>query len=62
MLISTFIFKFLFVLSITFIVLRFGLELVSKFTDDNPEPMNITKTERVFIYLAFAYIITFLIS
>ena len=62
MVISTFIFKFLFILSIIFITLRFGIELVAKFTDENPEPMNITKTERVFIYLAFAYIITFLIS
>ena len=60
--ITTFIFKFLFVLSITFITLRFGLDLIAKFTDENPEPINVTKTERVFIYVAFAYIITFLIS
>ena len=60
--ITTFIFKFLFILSITFIVLRFGFDLIAKFTDENPEPINVTKIERVFIYMAFAYIITFLIS
>ena len=62
MLLNIFIYKFLFVLSITFLVLRFVFELVAKFTDENPEPINVGKTERIFIYIALAYIITYLIS
>jgi hypothetical protein len=52
---------FLFVLSITY-NLRFIVEFVIKLTQENPEPMKITSTEKVFVYFALSYIITYLLT
>jgi hypothetical protein len=51
---------FLFILSLIF-TMRFILEFIMKFFQDEPEPINITKYDIVFIYLTISYIITFII-
>ena len=56
--ISLIIIKFLFVLSIVYILrflAEFGIRLFLTIT----EPMSITKTEAVFLYLSVAYFITY---
>lgn len=58
--ISSFIYKFLFVLSIIF-VFKYILELVIRLFQTEVEPIKITKTEGVFYYLAISYIITFIL-
>lgn len=57
--ISSFIYKFLFVLSILF-VFKYILELAIRLFQTEVEPIKITKTEGVFYYLAISYIITFI--
>lgn len=49
---------FLFVLSIIY-TLRFIVEFGIKFTQENPEPMKVTATEKVFVYFSLSYIITY---
>jgi hypothetical protein len=51
-------FTFLLVLSIIN-VLRFVVEFVFKLIQENPEPLEVTKTETVFLYLSLSYIITY---
>jgi len=51
---------FLLVLSIIF-TSKFVLEFIIKFFQDEPDPINITKYDTIFIYLAISYIVTFLI-
>ena len=59
--INMFIYKFLFVLSFVY-TLRYLFELIIKLILPNSEQMKVTKVEGLFIYLAIAYIITFLIT
>ncbi len=49
---------FLFVLSIIY-TLRFIFEFVFKLTQENPEPLVVKETEKVFLYFSSAYIITY---
>jgi hypothetical protein len=49
---------FLFVLSIIYI-LRFVVEFSIKLPQENPEAMEVTPIEKVFIYLALSYFITY---
>jgi len=52
---------FLFILSIIF-VLRYLIELIFKFLIiEEPNPIVVTNTGEVFLYLSISYIITFLI-
>jgi hypothetical protein len=52
---------YLFVLSIIF-VLRYLAELIFKFLFfEEPNPIVVTNTKEVFLYLSISYIITFLI-
>jgi hypothetical protein len=52
---------YLFILSIIF-VLRYLIELIFKFLIiEEPNPIVVTNTEEVFLYLSISYIITFLI-
>jgi len=52
---------FLFVISILF-SLRLIAEFTIKLFQDNPEPLVLSKTEQVLIYLAVSYIITFILT
>lgn len=52
---------FLLVLSVVFL-LKFAIEFLLKLRDDNPKPIEITKVNQVFIYLAISYVITFIIT
>ncbi len=52
------LFTFLLVLSIIN-VLRFVVEFAFKLIQENPEPLEVTKTETVFLYLSLSYIITY---
>jgi len=52
---------FLFVISILF-SLRLIAEFTIKLFQDNPEPLVLSKTEQVLIYLAASYIITFILT
>ena len=54
------LFKFLLVLS-TIYVVRFVVEFGIKLLQDNPEPLEISKTETVFMYMAISYIITYIL-
>ena len=54
------LFKFLLVLSIIYVV-RFIAEFVIKLLQENPTPLEISKTETVFIYMAISYIITYIL-
>jgi len=49
---------FLFVLSIIYI-LRFVVEFAIKLPQENPEPMQVSSIEKVFIYFALSYFITY---
>lgn len=51
---------FLFVLSIIY-GLRFIIEFVIKLFQENPEPINIKETEKVFLYISTSYIITYIL-
>jgi hypothetical protein len=52
---------YLFILSVIF-VLRYLIELIFKFLIiEEPNPIVVTNTEEVFLYLSISYIITFLI-
>jgi hypothetical protein len=52
---------YLFILSIIF-VLRYLIELIFKFLIiEEPNPIVVTNTGEVFLYLSISYIITFLI-
>ena len=51
---------FLLVLSLVYL-LRFAIEFLLKLRDENPKPIEITKVNQVFIYLAISYVITFII-
>ncbi len=52
---------YLFILSIIF-TLRFIIEFFVRFKEENPKPMVIDTPNRIFLYLAISYIITFLIN
>jgi len=52
---------FLFVISILFSI-RLIAEFTIKLFQDNPEPLVLSKTEQVLIYLAASYIITFILT
>lgn len=52
---------FLFILSVIF-SLRFVIEFFVRFKDENPKPMEISKTNQVFLYLAISYIITYFLT
>jgi hypothetical protein len=51
---------YLFILSIVFI-LRFVGEFVVKLFITDAEPLSLTKYEKVFFYLTFSYIITYIL-
>jgi len=51
---------FFFVLSIIYI-LRFMVELVIRITQDNAEPISLSKYEQYFYYVALSYIITYIL-
>lgn len=52
---------FLFILSSIYL-LRFVIEFLVRFKDEVPKPMEISNVNQVFIYLAVAYVITYLIT
>jgi len=52
---------FLFVISILFSI-RLIAEFTIKLFQDNPEPLVLSKTEQVLVYLAASYIITFILT
>ncbi len=52
---------FLFVISLLFSV-RLIAEFTIKLFQDNPEPLVLSKTEQVLVYLAVSYIITFILT
>lgn len=49
---------YLFVLSLIY-SLRFVFELIMKLRDENPEKMEISKTDKIILYFTSAYIITY---
>ena len=52
---------FLFILSIVF-SLRYVVEFFTKYREENPKPMTIDKTSKIFLYFAVSYFLTYLIS
>jgi hypothetical protein len=52
---------FLFVLSIIY-SLRIAVEFGMKLTQDNPEPMTLSKLEQFYQFIALSYIITFILT
>jgi len=53
----------LFLLVLSFVYcFKFIFEFITALKEDNPEPITVSNTERVFLYLAIAYIITSLIN
>ena len=52
---------FLFILSIVFCS-RFIIEFIAALREDSPTPLKVSKNEKIFLYFASAYIITFLIN
>jgi hypothetical protein len=52
---------FLLVLSLVF-TLKFVFEFILTLKEDDPEPMNISKTNQVFLYFAVSYILTSIIN
>ena len=42
--------------------MRLITEFTIKLFQDNPEPLVLTKTEQVLVYLAVSYIITFILT
>lgn len=51
---------FIFVLSVVF-VLRFILQFAYELTRENPEQLKLKETEKVFLYVAVSYIITYIL-
>jgi len=51
---------FLLILSLVF-ALRFVFEFVFKLFQENPEQINVNKTEKVLLHIAIAYIITYIL-
>jgi hypothetical protein len=51
---------FLFVLSIVF-ELKFIAEFLFRLTIENPTPLEVKEIEKIFLYLASAYIITYIL-
>lgn len=49
---------FLFILSLVY-ELRFVVEIILKFFQDDPNPLVIKETEKVFLYFSVAYTITY---
>jgi hypothetical protein len=49
---------YLFILSVIF-QLKFVVEFLLKFTQETPSPIKISETEKIFLYLASAYTITY---
>lgn len=49
---------YLFVLSVIF-QLKFVVEFLLKFTQETPTPIKVNEIEKIFLYLASAYTITF---
>ena len=52
---------FLFVLSIIY-TLRFVAELVIRLFQDNPDPIQLSKLEQFYQFVALSYIITFILT
>lgn len=53
----------LFLLVLSFVYcFKFIFEFVTALKEEDPEPITLSNTERVFLYLAIAYIITSLIN
>lgn len=52
---------FLFVLSLVF-CFKFIFEFITALREEDPEPISVSNTERVFLYLAVAYILTSIIN
>jgi len=52
---------FLFVLSIIY-TLRFIVELVIRLFQDNPDPIQLSKLEQFYQFVALSYIITFILT
>ena len=51
---------FLFVLSVVYLIRIVG-EFVMKLTQDNPQPMTLSKVENISLLLSISYIITFIL-
>ncbi len=51
---------FLFVLSITYSS-RFIFEFLFKLTQENPEPLVVKETKKIFLYFTISYIITYIL-
>jgi hypothetical protein len=51
---------FLFVLSIIY-TLRFIVEFGIKFTQENPDPLEVSSGEKIFLYFSLSYIITYIL-
>jgi hypothetical protein len=51
---------FLFVMSIIY-TLRFVVEFVVRLTQENPEPMTMSKLDQVFQIISLSYIITYIL-
>jgi hypothetical protein len=49
---------FLLILSIVFL-LNFIIKFILKFFEETPQPIEVTKTNEVFLYLGISYIITY---
>jgi len=53
----------LFLLVLSFVYcFKFIFEFITALKEEDPEPITLSNTERVFLYLAIAYIITSLIN
>lgn len=53
----------LFLLVLSFVYcFKFIFEFITALKEEDPEPITVSNTERVFLYLAIAYIITSLIN
>lgn len=52
---------FLLVLGVIFTA-KFLVQFVMRLTEDSPAPLEVSKTERVLLYIAIAYIITSIIN
>lgn len=55
------IFLFFLVLSIIYSS-KFLFEFLFKFKQKNPEPLKISKEDKIFLYLSMSYIITYILS
>lgn len=52
---------YLLVLSVVYIS-KFLFEFILTLREEDPEPMNVSKTNQVFLYFAIAYILTSIIN